>query len=67
MAKKLFLILLSAVTIGMVAGCSSGDDGGPDPNIPLNDPNSKDQPTAVTGAGGGGGANTGATKTPSTD
>lgn len=66
MAKKLFLILLSTVAIGMV-GCGSGDDGGPDPNIPLNDPSSKDQPTAVTGAGGGGGANAGSTQKPSTD
>lgn len=68
MTKKVLLVLLSSVVLGL-AGCSS-DDGGADPKIPLNDPNSKDQPTAVTGAGGGGGTGGGnsvPTKQPSTD
>lgn len=67
MAKKILLVLLSTIVIGALSGCSGGDDGGPDPNIPLNDPNSKDQPTAVTGAGGGTTGSAGGTQTPTTD
>jgi hypothetical protein len=70
MAKKILLVLLSTIVIGALSGCGSGDDGGKDPEIPLNDPSSGRQPTNVTGAGGGttgGAAPQGGTQTPTTD
>jgi|CXWL01.1.fsa_nt_gi hypothetical protein len=68
MLKRLFPFVIGIVMLAAV-GC--GDDGGADPVIELNDPNSPRQPTGVAGVGGGAPAPapdaSGGTKTPSTN
>lgn len=62
MLKKVIPFVVGIAVLAAV-GCSGGDDGGADPTIQKNDPNSSRQPSSLSGEGGGAAA----AMTPATD